>query len=85
METGGEPYLRSPEGDMPIFVRHSMDVYALFGGLCLLAVGLVLTAIWKVVRCASHLTKKGVRHRREHPDPNSAANRSGMTTKHKFS
>ena len=85
METGGEPYLRSPEADMPIYVRHSLDVYALFCGLCLLAVGLVVIAIWEVVRCASHLTKKVVRHRKEHPEPNSAAKRPGMTTKHKFS
>ena len=47
METGGEPYLRSLEPDLSIFVRHSLDVY----GLGLLAAGVAVFITCKIVLC----------------------------------
>ena len=42
IETGGEPYLRTPEAELSIFVRHSLDTY----GFCLavLCMGVYLLA-----------------------------------------
>jgi hypothetical protein len=42
IETGGEPYLHTPEAELSIFVRHSLDTY----GFCLavLCVGVCLVA-----------------------------------------
>ena len=34
--TGGEPYLRTPEDDLPFLVRHSLDVAAVCAALAAL-------------------------------------------------
>ena len=38
MATGGEPYLRTPEEDLPFLVRHSLDVAAAWAALAALLV-----------------------------------------------
>ena len=34
IETGGEPYLRTPEADLSFVVRNALDVYAIFAACC---------------------------------------------------
>ena len=54
METGGEPYLQSPEASMSIFVRHSVDVYSMI----LLTVGLGLFVAWEaLLHACSYLAR----------------------------
>ena len=42
IETGGEPYLHTPEAQLSIFVRHSLDTYAFC--LAVLCIGWYLAA-----------------------------------------
>ena len=38
--TGGEPYLRTPENEMSLIVRNSLDVYTVIAAMCCLALGI---------------------------------------------
>ena len=54
--TGGEPYLRTPEDDLPFLVRHSLDVAAVWAALGALSVILVAC----MVRGALSLIRRGL-------------------------
>ena len=88
METGGEPYLQSPEAAMSIFVRHSVDVYSMI----LLTVGLGLFVAWEALRHAcSYLARAPACSGRSHTSFANVMCRFGLflktlkTTKLKFS
>lgn len=48
METGGHPYLMTPEGQMSMIARHFLDVYALVLG----CIGLALCILWRLLGSA---------------------------------
>jgi hypothetical protein len=48
METGGDPYLRTPDSQMSVIVRHSLDTY----GSTLLLLGALGFLIWKLLGLA---------------------------------
>ena len=54
--TGGEPYLRTPEDDLPFLVRHSLDVAAVWAALAAL-LGVCVACI---VRGAMGLIRRGL-------------------------
>lgn len=54
--TGGEPYLRTPEEDLPFLVRHSLDIAAVWAALLAL-LGLILA---HMVRGALGLIRRGL-------------------------
>lgn len=59
METGGDPYLRTPEDRMSVIARHSLDVY----GLVVACFGLAAFLIWKLLRVvAGSLLKLGLQN-----------------------
>jgi hypothetical protein len=48
LETGGEAYMRTPQDDLPVLVRHSVDTY----GVVLCALGVLIYTTWRAV-CAA--------------------------------
>lgn len=54
METGGDPYLTTPESEMSMIARHSLDVYALVLG----CIGLALYTLWKLSSATAALLLK---------------------------
>ena len=48
--TGGEPYLRTPENEMSLIVRNSLDVYTVIAAVCCLALGIANVVLRIVLR-----------------------------------
>lgn len=48
LATGGEAYLRTPEQDLPFFVRHSLDLWA----ACLAAAAVLVYVAFLLARLA---------------------------------
>ena len=48
--TGGEPYLRTPENEMSLIVRNSLDVYTVIAAMCCLALGFAHAVLGIILR-----------------------------------
>ena len=56
--TGGEPYLRTPDNEMSLVVRNSLDVYTVIVAMCCLALGsahMVLRSVLRRCKAVHHV------------------------------
>jgi len=59
--TGGEPYLHTPEDDLPWLVRHSIDTAAAWAALLAAAAGALALALCAAGRAWAATARPGIK------------------------